>query len=179
MHFLFCLKSSNGILSSLARRSSRASPAEVRVDRYIDNIRWTGNRDAVARSFAAFQAVCAKAGATVKPEPTINEAHQRGTFLGLECDYKAATTRLTSSFAEKLHARAIAVLAEDGDATVLDLLSLFGLLVFASRAERLPLAAHFWAICFARRRSSEVANGTRVFSSRARMWRTSMRWVIA
>jgi hypothetical protein len=154
--------------------------AHCRFDRYIDNIRFHGARDDVAAALKIFRHRCEEAGATIKDEPLCHTPHEVGEFLGLRYSYRLGWTQLPPAFVLRLRAKADAVLAEHPQppSTVADVLSLFGLLVFASRAQRLPLGEHFWAIAFARRLCSNVANGKADFDSTANFWPSARsRWL--
>jgi hypothetical protein len=141
--------------------------APCRVDKYVDNIRFHGTKRDVADAFAVFARRCAAAGATLKEEP--HEPHEVGDFLGLRYSYRTALTCLPDPFVARLRAKAEAVLAPPPaqPPTIAAVLSLFGLLVFGSRAQRLPLGEHFWAVALARRMCSAVANGKATWESPA------------
>lgn len=133
---------------------------------FIDNVRFCGTADAVARASITFRDRCALAKATLNDEPA-NDAHQSGIFLGLACDYREGTVGVTESAKAKLRERLATVFS--AEPSIADALRLFGSVIHASRILRIPLGEYYLPIKYLRRRCASVALGTPL-SAPAEVW---------
>ena len=125
--------------------------AAVNVTTHIDNVRFTGDRSAVAAAAAEFRDRCRRCNVTLNDEPE-NEPHQRGKFLGVEYDYGAKTVCL----AEKTRLKLRAWLGRLDALTFGDVASLFGNLMWASTVTSFPLQTVYYSIKYFRRRLSHL-----------------------
>jgi hypothetical protein len=145
---------------------------------HIDNVRFLGDPEPVDRAAESFKARCKFVGATLNEEQ-VNARHTRGVFLGVESDYEAGTVRLSEKTLKKIRGESAVSLSKD--AKLEDLRVLFGLLFFASRVLRLPLAEFFTPIKYLRRRLAKVNKNELKDSDPAELWECAIpdlkRWI--
>lgn len=168
----------HAVTETLAYRAAAGHNVKVRA--FVDNVRFLGDEHSVRLAATAFKDLCHAAGVTLNDEEE-NAVHQRGDFLGLHFDYARRLVRLSAKTEQKI--KAFETTLTDPNLCLEACASGFGLLYYASRVLRLPLAQFYWPIKFYRKRMSELANGKLKWSSKADLWRCIRqdvnRWVAA
>ena len=130
-------------------------PAGVRIDSYVDNIRFLGkNRADVIAAAACFIDRCRLANATLNEvmddEPSLAAAerlvHTAGEFLGGYFDYVEKTVQIGEKTIKKLEMLSAMFHKRGQEFTHRNFLSLFGLLFFALQITRAPAADRYYAL---------------------------------
>eukprot|EP00760_Papus_ankaliazontas_P004087 PhM_4_TR11687/c3_g4_i3/m.76276 len=145
-------------------------PQGVRVATHIDNVRFMHiDREKVQAAAHVFTENCRAVGATLNVEVG-NDAHQRGTFCGVEYNYEAGTVCLPNSFVGKL---ANAAETYQGCPTLRNAEILFGCIFHASAVLRAPLADAYYLLKWYRKKMSEAAKFSLGPDSKTVLWQSA------
>jgi hypothetical protein len=156
-------------------------PQDVVVQSCIDNVRFVGSKDGVARAAIAFVARCRLAGCTINEIPSSNSPgedeaairgliHQQGDWLGAEYDYASARQRVAAKSIKKLTAS----WAAKSTWSARNYAAHMGLLFFASSVLRSNVGKYFQAMNMYRQRSSDLAEGAAGWSDDVRVQGTEL-----
>ena len=157
----------HSVAATLAGDRVYCTPAHavkgVRVDTWIDNVRFAGKRASVAAAHDAFIANCKAVGATLNDDD--RQTGINHVFCGVQFGPG------TVAVAAKTHARVASIVPKinDGSITNGELEALFGRLWFASAVLGIKTFAFWWAIKSARRRLSDVNRGARALDAPAEL----------
>jgi hypothetical protein len=110
---------------------------------------------------------CEWCGVTLNEED-VNSPHTKGVFLGAEHDYTKALVRMSAKTVAKLESARKFI--SDPAATLDDFQELFGLLFYASRLLKIPIAEFYGPVKFYRRRLHELDKGTWETTDPAKLW---------
>ena len=130
-------------------------PASVRIDAYVDNVRFLGcSRDEVIATAAKFIARCRDANATINEVDdleTPTEAATRlvateGEFLGAHFDYVTKMVRVGDKSIAKLSIMQDLFSNSSDSFTFRNFLTTFGLIFFALQVTRAPAADRYYAL---------------------------------
>lgn len=134
---------------------------------YIDNVRFGDSTETLNTVKLKFEGLCRHCQLTLNAEP-VNEIHEQGVFLGVENDYKEATSKLTSKTLAKLYKAKDMLLATE--CTIAQMFQAFGILFFASTVLRFPLHRVYHAFKFYRRRAHAFSIGSIHLNHKALVW---------
>ena len=136
-----------------------AHPASVRIDAYVDNIRFLGrDRDEVINTAAKFIDRCRLANVTInevdivplQPESSLESATRlvatEGEFLGAHFDYVTKLVRVGDKSIAKLTLMQELFRDSTDKFTHRNFLTTFGLLFFALQVTRAPAADRYYAL---------------------------------
>jgi hypothetical protein len=170
------------IARSLISRAykSLGSPIKTSFEAYIDNFRGTAPTASAAKAFlAAFYGIC------WSHRVTLNESLQEAAVsIGKPVVFRgvallAGDTPVVGKptpavgLSDKTRSKLLAIRQQCATWetwTVRDLLSKFGVLVFASTVVAIPLHRFYYVYKLVRRRSASVSSGQRSYSDPARCW---------
>jgi hypothetical protein len=143
--------------AAVAMVTSVPEGGAVKARVHIDNVRFVSKAKSVVTAVAvAFQNLCREANITLNTEDE-NAVHQQGAFLGQICDYKNGKVSVAKRTMEKLSTAWER--AQHPQATLRDVLSLYGSTLHCARILRSSPSSHYAAMKFCRKRVSALAQG--------------------
>jgi len=138
------------ILSILTQGDTHAAPEVTHVTRYIDNVRFAGEKGTAELRSRRFRDRAETAGFAFD---VTSEWSENYTFLGISYDHKLKHVRLGEKAVQKL-TKWLQRLNHDWTTWSLQtFLSLLGLLVWGARVLDIPLANYYWVFKYLRRRA--------------------------
>lgn len=151
---------------------------EVHVDVYIDNVRLAANDEQLLRrALVAFFEVCKSLQIDINEnlEDLLQKSFTKYTFLGIQYDHDARTTRLDPEYTQKLLEiyQHFDTQANPRQVTLRNLLRFFGRLTYASAVNGLARAPYYYIMKFMRRQVGRRLDApTEVWSSIIPLWKT-------
>ena len=127
------------------------------IDVYIDNFRVLSNSVVIANELLLILfKVCEELNVAVNETPSecLAQDPQQYEFLGIKFDHVCCTTELGTKTITKLRSLLASKKWMSPVATMQEMLSIYGLLTFASTTANVPRAGFYHAIKFMRRRAS-------------------------
>lgn len=144
---------------------AKRAPKKVRIDVWIDNVRFTGPINAVKQAKTDFVQRCTDVSATLNTDPKDRQEGRNYTFCGVRFGPGVV------SVSEKTHRRVTTVMPKlrAGHITNAELEALFGRLWFASAVLGISARDFWWTIKSARRRLADVNRGVRSLNEEAQL----------
>jgi hypothetical protein len=153
---------------AIKRALKQRSTLKIASKTHIDNIRFVGTPSDVDLVGTIFEELCAWCNVSLNVEAE-NKTHTQGKFLGVHYDFERKTVCLTQKVVEKLR-KALETTATD-TTTAETLMSVHGLLQYASSILQAPLAQWYAALKYIRRCSSQLHAGTLLPASEIKLWK--------